>query len=293
MKSILEVIFIFFAAICVFIAMVFSCNFDIPKENGSSEVGTTNAMETEPTNETKNDEGNEPPEVIETTEATEPTEPTVPETSDDTFEPEEEYISVWTTSSVDVKKEPNTNSESIDKYFWNKELIVSYIDDNWAKIKDDNGYIERRFITEDKIGFSYKDAPKNTRKSYMDYRTITSKSSRQYKLQQIAYTGDDGIRMVNGRYCIALGSYYTTKIGQYVDIELENGVIIPCILADCKSDRHTDSLHQIHKDGSVVEFVVDTKLLPRLVKLMGDVSYMNEWKSQVVNVKVYDKIEKF
>lgn len=134
----------------------------------------------------------------------------------------------------------------------------------------------------------------NSIKSYMDYRHITSISSRQYQLQNsIAYTGNYGIRMVGDRYCVAVGSYYTTTIGQYIDIELENGNVIQGILADCKDDKHTDETNRINPNGSVVEFVVDTKILDETAKIMGDISYVNNWDSKIINIKVYDKVEKF
>lgn len=128
-------------------------------------------------------------------------------------------------------------------------------------------------------------------KSYEDYRDITSPTSPHYRLQKhYAYTNSDGIRMVEGRYCIALGSYFTTTIGQYIDIVLANGAIIPCILGDQKADAHTDSLHIAHRtDGSVVEFIVDLDKLPRTPKIMGNISYSyDEWQSPVVQVIVYD-----
>lgn len=128
-------------------------------------------------------------------------------------------------------------------------------------------------------------------KSYEDYRNITSIYSPHYRLQhEYAYTGEDGIRMVNGRYCIALGSYFVTRIGQYVDIVLANGTIIPCILGDQKADHHTGDLHIAHStDSSVVEFIVDRKVLPDLPRKMGSISYSySEWRSPVVQVIVYD-----
>ena len=146
------------------------------------------------------------------------------------------------------------------------------------------------------IDFVDLSAPTNQSiKSYMDYRSITATTSRQYVLQHtLAYTGDYGLRMVNGRYCIALGSYYTKTIGQYVDIELENGIIIRGILADQKSDAHTDDMNQMHPDGSVVEFVVDgTVFDPSIIKYSGDISYLNGWDSKIVNIRVYDTIEDF
>lgn len=129
-------------------------------------------------------------------------------------------------------------------------------------------------------------------KSYMDYRTITDKTSLQYKLQnEYAYTDESGIRMVGDRYCIALGSYFTTDIGQYVDLILGNGTIIPCILADQKDDAHTDDMNAVTIDSDCVsEFIVDSNVLPNMVRLYGDVSrYDESWEARVTQVQVYDK----
>lgn len=130
-------------------------------------------------------------------------------------------------------------------------------------------------------------------KSYMDYRTITDETSLQYKLQnEYAYTDkESGIRMVGDRYCIALGSYFTTEIGQYVDLILGNGTIIPCILADQKDDAHTDDMNAVTIESDCVsEFIVDSNVLPNMVRLYGDVSrYDESWEARVTQVQVYDK----
>lgn len=138
-------------------------------------------------------------------------------------------------------------------------------------------------------------APKNTRKSYMSYKAITRKSSDQYKMQQqLAYTGEYGIRQVNDRFCVAVGTAYATKIGTYLDVVLENGTVIECILGDVKADQHTDASNKVAGDGSLVEFVVDTPYLSDIVRRTGDVSYAcDEWRSTVVEVIVYDKVEEF
>ncbi len=98
--------------------------------------------------------------------------------------------------------------------------------------------------------------------TYMAYTKVTTQNSAQYKFlynNDLCYTDPlTGIRMSQGRYCIAVGSFYTTKIGQKIDLVLTNGEIIKCILGDCKSDVHTDPTHRFHAiDGSVAEFVVD------------------------------------
>lgn len=135
-----------------------------------------------------------------------------------------------------------------------------------------------------------KSAPKTSGiKSYMPYKAITSVSSPQYKLQQQAYTGNHGIRMVNGRYCVALGSFYTNRIGQNFDLVLENGTVIPCVLADQKADGDTNGSNQVTShNGCMSEFIVDSQALDRDAKKMGDISYCEEcWKSPVRQIILY------
>ena len=140
------------------------------------------------------------------------------------------------------------------------------------------------------------DVPRNHIKSYMGYHMITATSSPQYRLQHtLAYTGNYGIRQVNGRYCVALGSAYITKIGTYFDLILENGTVIPCILADQKDDKDTDSSNKITEhDMSLTEFVVSEWSLSSNVTRMGDISYAaNSWNSPVKYIKIYDYVEEF
>lgn len=128
-------------------------------------------------------------------------------------------------------------------------------------------------------------------KTYMDYRKITSTNSRQYQLQRAgAYTGDDGIRMVNGRYCIALGTGIGADVGQYVDLLLENGTVINCVVGDIKADAHTDE-NRIFTlaSGCCSEFIVETEKLSTDAK-RGDISKAHsEWNSAVSKIIVYSK----
>lgn len=131
-------------------------------------------------------------------------------------------------------------------------------------------------------------SPGNTFKSYMDYRKIRCRSSGQYKLQQKAVTNKkNGVRMVNGRYCVALGSYYSRRIGTRVDLVMGSGKVIKCILADQKADRDTVNQHRQHRDGSVAEFVVDTGRLSRKVRRMGDVSYASPFGGRIKKIRIY------
>lgn len=111
----------------------------------------------------------------------------------------------------------------------------------------------------------------STWKPYERYTAITKKSSAQYKLQQKAYTGDYGIRMVDGRYCVALGTGWATKIGTKLDIYMDTGQIIPVILGDAKRDEHCDPSHRIASaKREVIEFIVDGAAIPEKVKRTGN-----------------------
>ena len=110
-------------------------------------------------------------------------------------------------------------------------------------------------------------------KTYMDYRTITDRTSKQYYLQQLATTDADGFRRVNNYYLVAVGSYYSTQIGQELLIVLEDGKVLNAMVGDLKQDRHTDSSNRyVEGNGNIVEFIVDTDVLSKDSIRSGDVS---------------------
>jgi hypothetical protein len=137
----------------------------------------------------------------------------------------------------------------------------------------------------------------DTRMSYMDWRTITDPDSEQWALQQYCYTDPTtGIRMCNGRYCIALGQEHTDRKGQYVDVTLDNGIVIQCIVADCKQYCDTQGGYGvIGADGGIIEFVVDEDYLPYDVTLMGsnEAQFDWTWQSPVRKVVVLDTVFNF
>lgn len=109
-------------------------------------------------------------------------------------------------------------------------------------------------------------------KSFMDYRVLQNRRSGQYILQQDAATDEQGFRVYDGCYMVALGTYYAKGVGERFRITLDSGVSFLAITGDIKSDAHTDPLHQ-HRGGNIVEFIVDTKKIPAKCKRMGDMSY--------------------
>lgn len=105
----------------------------------------------------------------------------------------------------------------------------------------------------------------NTFKSYMDYRSITYTNSRQYEMQQIAHTGKNGIRMYGEYMMVALAGF---EVGTALEITFTGGEIIEAVVADVKDAGH-DGCKSL-RDGSVVEFIVDTIEMPNIVKRLGN-----------------------
>lgn len=200
-------------------------------------------------------------------------------------------------SGLNVRKKPTKKSKSLTTYQFGKKIKCASYNKNWVIIKYKKkkgkityGYLSKKYLQNKKPKFIVKSVNGDRRKSYMDWRCITSVSSPQYKLQRKASTASNGIRTVNGRYCVALGSYYTSKIGKYVDLVLSNGQVIKCVIGDQKADRDTNSQNAIGHDGSAAEFIVTTSALSHKTRQMGDVGYAHRgWTSKVVKVRLYNK----
>ena len=200
----------------------------------------------------------------------------------------------WTSTTLNVREEPNIDSSILDILPFNTYIKYYEYDDEWAEIAFDDGqaYISRDYISDEECDFVMYDVPKTRGfKSYMPYTAITNKKSKQYKLQQIASTGAYGIRVVDSRYLVAIGTAFNAEVGTYIDLILEDGFVIPCIVGDVKSPRHTDSSNMITMhNGCVSEFIIDSKALHKSIKKSGDVSSCNEnWSGCVRAIVVYDK----
>lgn len=200
----------------------------------------------------------------------------------------------WITANLNVRASPSLEGDILDVYRFNTLIQYHKFNDDWAKIVYPDGvaYVSSRYISNEELNYRSYSVPLTSGfKSYMPYTAITSKSSPQYKLQQIAYTGNYGIRMFDNRYCVAIGTGFNADVGTYFDLILANGTVIPCIVADIKSDKHTDSNHMVTKaSGCLSEFITNSKNLNHKVKQMGDISYCcDNWKSPVYKIRIYDK----
>lgn len=197
------------------------------------------------------------------------------------------YISV--SAGVKVYSEASTSSSKVGKLKFNKKIKYTYSEtDGWVYVCSGkvNGYIKSDYISSKKVKASAVTlkGKVSSFKSYMSRAAVGSKSSPQYKLQKLAKVGKYGITTVNGRYCIAVGSGVGAEIGQYVDLVLENGTVIKCIVGDHKASKFKSS------NGCVSEFIVSVSKLASSAKSSGSVSScQSDWNSPVKTFVVYDK----
>ncbi|MGN0458955.1 MAG: hypothetical protein ACI4IL_08295 [Eubacterium sp.] len=126
-------------------------------------------------------------------------------------------------------------------------------------------------------------------KTYAYYTAVTARSSPQYKLlnSDECYTDEEtGIRMIDGCYCVALGSYYGSVIGTKYKITLSSGNSFMAVLCDQKSNRHTDSNHQYAvRNRDIVEFYVEKSKIPENIR--GDYGALEQFSGSVVKIERY------
>lgn len=103
------------------------------------------------------------------------------------------------------------------------------------------------------------------------------------------------VATLNGRYLVAVKPALGSP-GQYIDIALENGTVIPAIVADTKGNENygaTDYKY-VHSDGSIIELEVDADY--GIDKSTGDVkssgnvqTWIPEWASLVKSITKYER----
>lgn len=137
----------------------------------------------------------------------------------------------------------------------------------------------------------------HTFKPYTHYTAYTAKNSQQYKLQQIARTADNSIRVVtdpNGvdRYCVALGTHWAggmpVDIGRCVDVQMTNGAVLHCVLGDVKriEDTKNKGGYYGETNNDVLEFIVGSPILPA-IKTSGNCSNAGEeFKGGITSITV-------
>lgn len=108
-------------------------------------------------------------------------------------------------------------------------------------------------------GWIYINEPNQRNSTYMGVHCITNTASAQYEWLQTHdwYYDNEGICCYDGRTLVALTPIFG-GIGTYVDLLLEDGTVMPCIIGDVKANSDTYG----HWNGgslNVIEIIVSAE----------------------------------
>ena len=117
-------------------------------------------------------------------------------------------------------------------------------------------------------------------KSWMPYQAINAKNSKQYELQQIAYTESKyGLRMIDSYFLIAVTSQFG-NVGDLVEVHTSD-MSFYAIIGDIKDAGHDDCQSLI--DTSVVEFIVDNDTLHDSIRVSGNLNSIFSGEVEMIN----------
>lgn len=129
---------------------------------------------------------------------------------------------------------------------------------------------------------------------YMDYRAITNTASKQWELQQIAWTDEQGFRRIGDDYCAALGTFYG-QVGDRFRITTDKGNSYTVIESDAKGNdavfyNDYQSWYHVCGDGRInlIEFIVDGDLIPNECWQIGDMGVIDSIGGNVVSIERID-----
>jgi predicted RNase H-like nuclease (RuvC/YqgF family) len=170
-----------------------------------------------------------------------------------------------------------------------KELLKLNVQELLVKIENLEQEIEQ---AKKEVEQSNKDSETSNRrdfKSYMSYQSITTKSSKQWQLQQIATTNEDGIRCIDDIPMVAVGTGWGLRVGDIAWVTCENGNRFKVMVGDIKSDAHTDAERKTTvANGCRCEFIVDKDKLDPTVRVRGSLATLDKYSGYVVNIEKAD-----
>jgi len=131
---------------------------------------------------------------------------------------------------------------------------------------------------------------KSSKKPYMDYRTVTDVSSKQWELlhRKEVWTDVNGLLRFNNSYVVACGSKFG-NIGDMFMVFLQDSQgtkkTITVVMGDQKQDRHTlDSQGWVGVNGHIFEMIVDVDRLDPTAKFTGDCNYIPGLNGEIIKI---------
>ena len=182
-----------------------------------------------------------------------------------------------------VNKQSNMISE-LENEKDNLKLRISQLEANNTKLEQESNKKQTSTSTTKTTSVNHNDF-----KSYMPYTAITSRASKQLKLQQQAYTDENGIRCINGRPMIAVGTGWGVSVGDVVLITCENNNSFEAIIGDIKDNMDTNADNKTTSANNCrCEFIVDMSELDSNIKISGNVAVLKQYRGYVINVQKID-----
>jgi len=124
--------------------------------------------------------------------------------------------------------------------------------------------------------------------SFMSYRAITYRNSRQWQMQQSAWTDFDGLRRYNSLIMVAIGTGHGHFVGDEIYITLSSGMSFPAIVGDIKCDRHTDPTNRFTAHNNCwLEFIVCIPSICPIARNRGDISFKGFY-GYVVSIEAHN-----
>lgn len=129
-------------------------------------------------------------------------------------------------------------------------------------------------------------------KSFTDYRVYNIDGTPHYRLQNQCYTDRLGLRRFGEDYCVSVGSYYSTDIGERFEVILDTGFTFTVIVSDTKADYDTDEQHMYtpcvnyngEDSGNLLEFIVDIESVSKEMYAYGSVDYYSQFKGSIAKM---------
>lgn len=125
----------------------------------------------------------------------------------------------------------------------------------------------------------------NTNFKSFTYYTSLNRSSTQWRLQEKAYTDSNGLRKIENYYLAAVGTYYSSTIGDLFRFTTDCGNTFDIIVCDVKSNAHTDSRNMYTRGNCcMVEFYV-AKTLCKTARVRGSIGVLSGFEGSIVKVE--------
>lgn len=129
-------------------------------------------------------------------------------------------------------------------------------------------------------------------KLFTDYRSYNLWYTPHYRLQQAAYTDNDGLRRFGDDYIVGLGKYYSESVGDRFQVVLDTGIEFTIIFGDgkapCDCDENNMYTPCVNYDGencaNILEFIVDTDAMPSKVYAYGSIDCLDKFKGNIVKM---------